>query len=117
MPGLENQQSKVASEELESLRDLRKTDYFDRVQMKLKKLGSKISLTELVDRMKQFDEYKQGRIKIHHFINVLKHNYYQLFDQETLIGLQFELECLSPADNCVDYEEFVKIFLDKGVYQ
>jgi len=30
-----------------------------------------------------------------------------------LIGLQFELECLSPADNCVDYEEFVKLFLDR----
>ena len=81
--------------------------------MKLKKVGNCLSLTELVDRMKSFDEDNQGRIKIHHFINVLKHNYAALFDQETLIGLQFELECLSPADNCVDYEEFVKLFLDR----
>ena len=98
---------------VENLKDLRKTDYFDKVQMKLKKLGNRLSLSELVDRMKAFDEDKQGRIKIHHFINVLKHNYQTLFDQDILLGLQFELECLSPADNCVDYEEFVKLFLDK----
>lgn len=85
--------------------------------MRLKKVGSKISLTDLVQRMKEFDDDRQGRIKINHFINVLKHNYPQLFDQDTLIGLQFELECLSPADNSVDYEEFVKLFLDKSSYQ
>ena len=99
---------------VETMRDLRKTDYFDRVQMKLKKLGNRLSLTELVDRFRAFDEDKQGRIKIHHFINILKYNYAALFDSETLIGLQFELECLSPADNCVDYEEFVKLFLDRS---
>jgi hypothetical protein len=55
--------------------------------MKLKKLGSKISTADLVSRMKEFDENKQGLIKIHHFINILKHNYHMLFDQETLIGL------------------------------
>ena len=104
---------KKADDVVETMKDLRKTDYFDKVQMKLKKMGNRLSLTELVERMKVFDEDKQGRIKIHHFINVLKHNYSSLFDQETLIGLQFELECLSPADNCVDYEEFVKLFLDR----
>ena len=81
--------------------------------MKLKKLGSRLNLTDLVEKMKGFDEERTGQIKIHHFINVLKHNYPVLFDQDTLLGLQFELECLSPADNCVDYQEFVKIFLDK----
>lgn len=40
------------AEVIETLRDLRRTDYFDRVQMKLKKLGGRISLTELVDRMR-----------------------------------------------------------------
>lgn len=62
------------------MRDLRNTDYFDKVQMKLKKLGNRLSLTELNEKMKTFDEDKQGRIKIHHFINVLKHNYPVLFD-------------------------------------
>lgn len=81
--------------------------------MKLKKLGSRLNLTDLVEKMKGFDEERTGQIKIHHFINVLKHNYPVLFDHDTLLGLQFELECLSPADNCVDYQEFVKIFLDK----
>ena len=29
--------------------------------------------------------------------------------------MQFELECLN-SDNCVDYEEFVKIFMEKPSY-
>ena len=78
---------KKADDVVENMKDLRKTDYFDKVQMKLKKMGNRLSLTELVERMKVFDEDNQGRIKIHHFINVLKHNYSALFDQETLIGL------------------------------
>ena len=65
---------------VETMKDLRKTDYFDKVQMKLKKLGNRLSLSELVERMKSFDEDKQGRIKIHHFINILKHNYSSLFE-------------------------------------
>ena len=43
------------NDELETLRDLRKTDYFDKVQMKLKKLGGRVNLTELVERMRKFD--------------------------------------------------------------
>lgn len=63
--------------------------------MKLRNLGGRINLTELVDRMKQFDLGNSGKIKIHHFINILKHNYAQLFDSDILIGLQFELECIN----------------------
>ena len=66
--------------EIQTLKDLRKTDYFDRVQMRLKKLGTRINLTELVERMRQFDQSDTGKIKIYHFINVLKHNYTQIFD-------------------------------------
>jgi Ca2+-binding EF-hand superfamily protein len=84
--------------------------------MKLKKMGGRINLTDLVERMRKFDPGDAGRIKIHHFINVLKHNYSEIFDNETLIGLQFELECLN-SDDCIDYEEFVKIFLEKQAYQ
>ena len=72
---------------VETLKDLKRTDYFDRVQMKLKKLGSRLNLTDLVGKMKGFDEERTGQIKIHHFINVLKHNYPVLFDHETLLGL------------------------------
>lgn len=43
------------NDELETLRDLRKTDNFDKVQMKLKKLGGRVNLTELVERMSAFD--------------------------------------------------------------
>jgi Ca2+-binding EF-hand superfamily protein len=55
--------------------------------MKLKKLGSRLNLTDLVEKMKGFDEERTGQIKIHHFINVLKHNYPVLFDHDTLLGL------------------------------
>jgi hypothetical protein len=50
---------------------------------------------------------------VHHFVNVLRHNYPGIFDDQTLVGLQFELECLSPADNTVDYEEFARLFLER----
>lgn len=36
-----------------------------------------------------------------------------LLDEQTLIGLQYELECLS-YEHLVDYAEFVKIFLQPG---
>lgn len=42
-------------EELEQIRDLKKTDYFDRVQMRMKK-GAKLSVAELITKMKPFDE-------------------------------------------------------------
>lgn len=44
-------------------------------------------------------------------INVLKHNYQEVFSDDCLLGLQFQLECLS-GDGTVDYEEFTKIFLE-----
>jgi len=39
-------------------------------------------------------------------INVLKHNYPKIFSESCLLGLQFQLECLS-ADGTVDYAEFI----------
>jgi Ca2+-binding EF-hand superfamily protein len=41
----------------------------------------------------------------------LKHNHREVFSDECLVGLQFQLECLS-GDGTVDYEEFTKIFLE-----
>ena len=49
-------------------------------------------------------------IHAYKLINVLKYNYPNVFDQNTLIGLQYELETLS-YDHMVDYNEFVKLFL------
>ena len=43
-------------------------------------------------------------------INVFKYNYPHIFDNDTLTGLQFELECIN-LDNSVDYEEFLNIFI------
>ena len=79
--------------------------------MKIRNLGSRINLSDVVERMKQFDPGCTGKIKIYHFINILKHNYSNIFDNETLVGLQFELESIN-SDNCVDYEEFVTLFFD-----
>jgi len=80
--------------------------------MRLKTLGSRVKLSEIVEKMMQFDQGSTGKVKIYHFINVLKHNYPNIFDTATLVGLQFELESLND-DNCVDYKEFVNIFMDK----
>lgn len=73
--------------EVDTIADLKKTDYFDRVQMKLKSSVHKISLTDLINKMKKFDAGDTGKIKIYHFINVLKHNYPWIFDNDLLIGL------------------------------
>jgi hypothetical protein len=74
--------------EIETLRDLRKTDYFDRVQMKLKKVAKDLDVSEMIERIRKFDDNNQGRVKVHHFINILKHNYCPyIFDQATLLGL------------------------------
>jgi Ca2+-binding EF-hand superfamily protein len=80
--------------------------------MKLKSLQGKLMLSEVMERFRAFDPSGTGRIKIYHFINILKHNYAAIFDQDTLTGLQFELECIN-SDDCVDYEEFVKIFMER----
>ncbi len=63
--------------------------------MKIKNLGTRINMTNLVEKMRQFDQGETGKIKIYHFINVLKHNFPMVFDQKTLVGLQFELECFN----------------------
>jgi hypothetical protein len=42
-------------------------------------------------------------------VGVLKHNYSFIFDEETLRGLQFELESLY-NDHQVDYRDFVETF-------
>lgn len=91
---------------------MKKTDYFDKVQMRLKSLQGKVVLSEIIERLRAFDPSDTGRIKIYHFINVMKHNYAAIFDQATLIGLQFELESIN-SDDCVDYEEFVRIFMER----
>jgi Ca2+-binding EF-hand superfamily protein len=50
-------------------------------------MRNRFSLSELVEKLKAFDEESTGLIKIHHFINILKHNYSDIFDNDTLLGL------------------------------
>ena len=61
--------------------------------------------------MKIFDPTDSGKVKVYHFINVLRHNLGKIFDDEILVGLQFELESL---DDLIDYSEFMKLFIEGG---
>lgn len=62
-------------------------------------------------QFKAFDVARTGVIKVYLLINVLKHNYPSVFSEDCLLGLQFQLECLS-GDGTVDYMEFIQIFLE-----
>mmetsp|Transcript_42490 Transcript_42490/g.65148 ORF Transcript_42490/g.65148 Transcript_42490/m.65148 type:complete len:290 (-) Transcript_42490:1577-2446(-) len=64
-------------------------------------------------QFRSFDGARTGVIKVYLLINVLKHNYPQVFSEDCLLGLQFQLECLS-GDCTIDYEEFTKIFLEES---
>lgn len=52
-------------------------------------------------------------IHAYKLINILKYQLPGLFDEQSLIGLQYELECLN-HEHLVDYAEFIKIFLQAG---
>lgn len=65
----------------------------------------------MLRQFRDFDAGKTGSLKVYILINVLKHNYRAVFSDEILVGLQFQLECLS-GDGTIDYEEFTKIFLE-----
>ena len=93
-----------------SLADLRKTDYFERIQKKIRKSKKDIKVSFILKKLQEFDDGETGMIHAYKLINVLKYNYPNVFDENTLIGLQYELETLS-YDHMVDYNEFVKLFL------
>jgi Ca2+-binding EF-hand superfamily protein len=63
--------------------------------------------------MQEFDESDTGLIHAYKLINILKYQLPEVFDDQSLIGLQFELECLN-HEHLVDYAEFIKIFLSAG---
>ena len=91
--------------------ELRKTDYFSKVHQEIRAKGCELDTQDLVRQFKAFDGARTGAIKVYLLINVLKHNYREVFSDECLLGLQFQLECLS-GDGTVDFEEFTKIFLE-----
>lgn len=91
--------------------ELRKTDYFSKVHQALRSAGLQVETHDLLQQFRDFDTAKTGSLKVYILINVLKHSYRGVFSDECLVGLQFQLECLS-LDGTVDYEEFVKIFFE-----
>jgi Ca2+-binding EF-hand superfamily protein len=50
-------------------------------------------------------------IKAYALVNVLKHAFEEVFPDDCLLGLQFQLECLS-IDGNVDYEQFLQMFFE-----
>ena len=62
-------------------------------------------------QFKNFDSSRTGYLQAYVLINVLKHNYPFIFTDDSLLGLQFQLECLS-TDGSVDYQEFIKLFIE-----
>ena len=91
--------------------ELRKTDYFRKVHDEIRQTSTSVDTQDLLRQFRAFDGAGTGTIKVYLLINVLKHNYPAIFGDECLVGLQFQLECLS-GDGTVDYEDFTRIFLE-----
>lgn len=94
-----------------SISELRKTDFFSEVHQAIGKTGAELDTSDLLRQFRDFDGARTGSIKVYLLINVLKHNHKDVFSDDCLLGLQFQLECLS-GDGTVDYEEFTKHFLE-----
>lgn len=92
-----------------TLEELRSTDFFDKVQTRIRTAADTVDSLSLLRKLKAFDPTDSGKIAVYHLINVLRHNLSFIFDDELLIGLQFELECL---DQTVDYRQFMKLFIE-----
>ena len=106
-----HQQFAGANSDVSSLSDLHKTPFFERCSSIAKQEG--FSRQALVSKFETFDFERTGKIKIHHLVNVMKHNYGNLFSDDELKNLQFDLECLS-NDETVDYKEFVSVAFRTG---
>lgn len=92
-----------------SLEAIKNTDFFARVSKKIQKHAKTIDKYALLEKFREFDSAETGLIKASFLVQVLSHNLPHVFDQSDLIGLQFELECLS-YDQTADYSEFIDIF-------
>jgi len=96
-----------------SMAELRRTDYFSKVHQAIRSTGVDLDTQDLVRQFREFDTARTGALKVYMLINVLKHNHRAIFSDDCLLGLQFQLECLS-GDGTVDYEEFTKVFLEES---
>lgn len=105
------QAASEADAEPTSMAELRRTDYFSKVHQEIRSTGVELDTQDLLRQFREFDSARTGALKVYILINVLKHNYRSIFSDDCLVGLQFQLECLS-GDGTVDYEEFTKVFLE-----
>ncbi len=63
----------------------------------------------LINKCMSFDKLNNGRIKLYHLLNILKHNIINI-DEFVLAGLQCELSMIHP-DEYIDYKEFFEPFI------
>jgi len=64
-----------------TLEDLKKTDYFDQVQKRIKKVREGLDLDDLAKKFANFDTTDTGCIPAYALVNTLKHNYEGLFQE------------------------------------
>ena len=85
------------------MQELRRTDYFMKIKQLISENKDKVTSThELKRRMRSFDQAGTGVMKAYALVNVLKHAFEAVFPDDCMLGLQFQLECLS-TDGNVDY--------------
>ena len=77
------------SSEAATVAELRKTDYFSQVHQAIRSTGLEIDTVDLLRQFRDFDSAKTGSVKVYILINVLKHNYRDVFADSVLTGLQF----------------------------
>ena len=90
------------------MKELSQAEYFEEMRSFTSKFG--VSRREVLGKLRYFDHHGNGRIKVHHLINVLRYNYHNAYKENLLQLMQFELECLNP-DSFIDYQEFVELFM------
>lgn len=97
----------------DSLDAVKSTDFFQRITKDIQKYSDQIDRKVLLEKFREFDSGETGLIKAAYLVQVLSHNLPYVFSQSDLIGLQYELECLS-YDGQTDYSEFMNIFFRDG---
>lgn len=87
----------------QSLENVQAQSFFMKVAKKMRKAAKSVDKHALIEKCREFDPAMTNQIQVYYFVSVLKHNLDdELFSERELVGLQYELESLSPTQT-VDY--------------
>lgn len=82
----------------QNLESVQAQSFFTKVAKKMRKAAKQVDKQALIDKCREFDPAMTNQIQVYYFISVLKHNLdSDLFSDRELVGLQYELESLSPT--------------------